>query len=195
LIDSTFRSNIRGKGFLWLERRRQKECKEIIGTIRNSLSQLTDEYDSIKQVVKRAWDNLEYAYNSPIDDICIEESSEVIFTLALENISKKLMDADENTRMWNKGERTQYYMSQIKVMIDQDYKSSSERAKKYYNKLVNAFKQRKRNIIASLNNELNSIQSPELIKVEIERLNIVISDLKHFQQVFTKTINKQNIER
>ena len=139
---------------------------------------------------------LEQAYDSSegIDQELIDPS-EVIFTLAAENIGNRLFVADDNTRAWNKSENTEYYMDQIQSMVADDYKRSAEKARRYYRELVRIFEQRRTNILKTMRHELNTTQSPELIKAEIERLKTVSVDIEQYQRVFIKTVNPQNIVR
>lgn len=195
-INSTFRDNKRATGFFFHNRTRREKCGETMEKIRSLLPEMAEASDDIKRLVKKALFELEYAYDSSegIDQKLIDPS-EVIFTLAAENIGNKLFVADDNTRAWNKSENTEYYMDQIQSMISDDYKLSAEKARRYYRELVEVFEQRRTNILKIMCHELNTTQSPELIKAEIERLKTVSVDIEHYQRVFNKTVNPQNIVR
>lgn len=195
-IDSTFRGNKRGTGFFFHNRTRKEKCGEAMESIRSLLPEMAESSDDIKRLVKKALLELEQAYDSSegIDQELIDPS-EVIFTLAAENIGNRLFVADDNTRAWNKSENTEYYMDQIQSMVADDYKRSAEKARRYYRELVRIFEQRRTNILKTMRHELNTTQSPELIKAEIERLKTVSVDIEQYQRVFIKTVNPQNIVR
>lgn len=195
-IDLTFRGNKRGTGFFFLKRTRKEKCEKAMEDIKSLLPEMAESSEDIKRLVSKALNELELAYDSSegIDQKLIDPS-EVIFTLAAENIGNKLSAADDNTRAWNKSENTGYYMGQIQTMIADDYKRSAEKARRYYRELVSIFEQRQSNILKTLRHELNSTQSPELINAEIERLNTVVINIEQYQRVFTKTVNPKNIVR
>lgn len=166
LIDSTFRGNKRTTGILfWAKRTRRTECEEAMTAVKDLLPEMAESSESIKKLVSKALNELELAYDSSegIDQKLIDPS-EVIFTLAAENIGNKLYAADDNTRFWNKSKNTEYYMDQIQSMISDDYKRSAEKARRYYRQLVSIFEQRRTNILKTMRHELNTTQSPELIK-------------------------------
>lgn len=195
-IDSTFRDNKRGTGFFFQNRTRKEKCAEAMEDIRALLPEMAESSDGIKRLVKKALIELEQAYDSSEGiDQELADPSEVIFTLAAENIGNKLYTADDHTRAWNKSKNTIYYMDQIQSMIEDDYKRSAEKARRYYRKLVSGFEQRKTNILKTMRHELNTTQSPELIKAEIERLKVIAVDIEQYHRVYIKTVNPQNIVR
>ncbi len=195
LIDTTFCSNNRGAGFLLLKRQRQAECRNVINQIRGLIGNLGDYAETIKRYGDDSLAELDNIIKSRNDSEEVPEPDEGIFTLAIENIAAKLNDADEFTRAWNKKDKTYSYMSAIQSMIDEDYEQSAKRARDYYSKLKRQFDKRKKNILSSLEREMRQIESPELIKEEIVRLEEVLSDLEKYKKLFAKSVNTKGIRR
>lgn len=189
-IETTFIGSKKRSGFLWRNRERQEACGNIMDQIDSLIAsgELEGFVDEIKQAVRKALNELEIASDIYLDDE-LPEANYTLFTLALQNIREKLLAADENTYWYNKNDQTNYYMGEIKSIIDEDYKKSAERAKKYYENLKQIFVNRKKQALHTLDEESKGIGNPDLIRKQINAHRKTADEIKRLKKVFEKSIN------
>lgn len=189
-IETTFCGSKKRSGFLGLNRERQEACNSIMKQIEELIfnGELEDFGVAIKAVVNKSLNELEIASDIYLDDE-LNDSNYTLFTLAIQNIKDKLMTADENTHWYNKSDQTNYYMSEIKSIIEEDYKKSSERAKKYFCELNLVYVSRKKQALHTLDEELKGIGNPELIRKQIRYYCETNEEMMKLKNVFEKTIN------
>jgi hypothetical protein len=117
-----------------------------------------------------------------------------VFTLAIENIKGKLMEADDNTYFFNKSDQTSYYMREIKRIIDEDYEKSAERATQYFDVLNQIYVKRKEQALHTLDEELKGIENPEIIMKQIQAKRESAEEITKLKKIFEKTINTDCIK-
>lgn len=189
-IETRFCGSKKRSGFLWHNRERQEVCNSVIRQIEESISkgELEDFGGAIKNVVRNSLYKLELASDIYLNDE-LNDSNCTLFTLAIQNIKDKLMTADNNTYWYNKSDQVNYYMSEIKSIIEEDYKKSSERAMKYFDELKQVYDSRKKQALHTLNEELKGIGNPELIGKQIKAYRETKEEIMKLKKVFEKTIN------
>lgn len=189
-IEKTFCGNKKRSGFLWRNRERRASCNSIMARIEELITagELEDFGVEIKNVVRKSLNELEIASDIYLDDE-LHDSNYTLFTLAIHNIRDKLMTADDNTYWYNKSDQTNYYMREIKSIIEEDYNKSSKRAREYFEELNDVYVSRKKQALHTLNEELNGIGNPELIKKQIKAHRETNEEMMKLKKAFEKTIN------
>lgn len=192
-IKSVFCGSKKRSGFLWRNRERRESCN-IIMNDKSFIGELEEFGGEIKKAVRYSLIELEIASEIYLDDE-LNDSDYTLFTLATENIKNKLMAADDNTHWYDKSDQTNYYMSEIYSIIEDDYKKSSERAREYFGELNLVYTNRKEQDLHTLNEELEGIENPEIIKQQIKSYNEIKVELSNLKKVFEKTINTDVLRR
>lgn len=189
-IETTFCSSKKRSGFLLLNRERRAACNSIMKRIEGLISNgELKEFDvEIKDAARKSLNELEDTSEIYLD-YKLDDPNYTLFTLAIQNIKDKLMTADDNTCWYNESDQTHYYMRQIKGIIEEDYKKSSERAKKYFGELKQEYDSRKQQALNTLNKELEGIEKPELIRKQINDRCKTKEEIMKLKEVFEKTIN------
>lgn len=189
-IKSTFSSSKRGTGLFWHQRKRRDECNNIMKRIEDLIStgELEEYSEEIKKAVRKSIIELQVA--SGIYFVySLDDADCTLFTLAIQNIKDKLMEADENTHWYNSVKQTSYYMKEIKNTIDTDYNKSAERARLYFGQLAKKYYDQQKRIRSILEKDLNEIDNPDSIRNSIDAIRLECDEIKRLRSIFKKTIN------
>lgn len=136
--------------------------------------------DTIKMVYNRLINKLDsYNINSS-DKPLLHNFNQPLVVLTDEKLKNLLKEADTETHWYNKSEQVEYYSSQILGLIQEDYTTSCERVRIYDLECQEKFINYKKIVVLSLEQELNSLDSIEQIKQDIENFEIT---KEHFQNM------------
>ena len=193
-IHSTFNASKRTKLKLFSkERERKSECCKIIDSYESRISDgffVNYSYE-IRNLIQNKITEIEVNSDCLSLGGEISEPDNVIFTISLEKIKEKLLDADEQAIWFNlkKEKIIDSAMREIKRIIDTDYNESERRAYSYFEKILVEFKKAKKDAKKFLNKKLEAIDNPELKQEQLEEYTILKKELNEYKRLLNKTVN------
>lgn len=104
-----------------------------------------------------------YAKESDCEEVdCMPKQRLIVATF--EKIRSKLKEADNNTHWHNRGDRSDYYMSQLRDIINQDKERTTDNIRSYCRIYMQAFDVKKEFLLKNFNYELEKSSDQEALQ-------------------------------
>ena len=105
-----------------------------------------------------------------------------LIVATFEKIRSKLDEADDNTHWYNRSKKGDYYMSQLRDIMNQDKTQSVNNIRNYCSTCKQKFDDKKRFILRDLRDELEKSSDREALQDDISRFKDLRSRLQMFKK-------------
>lgn len=177
-FDSAFRGN--RKGFFTAVR--WNAVSSVLDSFKDESKTWELDEEKLGERMGQAFRRLSF-YSRTGDSESIDFTpSHRLIVATFEKIRSKLDEADDNTHFYNKSKKSDYYMSQLRDIMNQDKAQSVNNIMNYCSIYKQKFDEKKRFILCNLRDELAKSSDREALQDEINRFKDLRSRLQMFKK-------------